>query len=204
MVDIQNASLAGGVAVGSSADLVIQPWAAALIGSLAAILSVFGYTKIQPLLERTIGLYDTCGIHNLHGMPGLMGALGGVIAAAVADDKVYPKSIGGVATVWPARGKPLNRTAGEQALNQFYTMLVSCFLAIIGGLISGFITRMISQFDPVDLEFSDQEYWQEGEKEVGKGSDDAPKKTVLSAHIPGDEDENGKEHSVEMEGATGA
>ena len=35
MVDIQNATLAGGVAVGSSADLVIAPWGALLVGLIA-------------------------------------------------------------------------------------------------------------------------------------------------------------------------
>lgn len=48
-------------------------------------------------------------------------------------------------------------------------------------MISGFMVVQISRFDPVDQEFSDALYWQEGEKEVGKGSDEAPKKTVLSA-----------------------
>ena len=60
MVSIQNATLAGGVAVGTSADLVIQPWGAILVGMFAGALSVVGYVKIQPLLA-TIGLDDTCG-----------------------------------------------------------------------------------------------------------------------------------------------
>lgn len=36
--------------------------------------SSFGYIKISPWLTK-IGVYDTCGVHNLHGMPGLFGGI---------------------------------------------------------------------------------------------------------------------------------
>ena len=58
---IQNAVLAGGVAVGGSSDLVISPGGALVLGGVAGTLSVFGYSKLQPFLRRTIGLDDSCG-----------------------------------------------------------------------------------------------------------------------------------------------
>ena len=46
-VHIQNATLAGGVAVGTLANMMIQPWGALLIGILAGAISVVGYTYIS-------------------------------------------------------------------------------------------------------------------------------------------------------------
>ena len=40
---IQNAALAGGVAVGTSANMPLQPFGALVIGSLAGVLSVLGF-----------------------------------------------------------------------------------------------------------------------------------------------------------------
>ncbi len=42
-VHVQNATLAGGVAMGTTADMVLQPFVPLVIGSIAAIVSVLGY-----------------------------------------------------------------------------------------------------------------------------------------------------------------
>lgn len=34
-------------------------------------------------------VHDTCGVHNLHGMPGVIGGIVGVIVAAAAEDTQY-------------------------------------------------------------------------------------------------------------------
>ena len=89
-VHIQNATLAGGVAVGSVADLAVQPYGALLIGSFSGVLSVIGYEYLTPLLKR-IKLHDTCGVNNLHGMPGLMSGLLSALFAMIAGEKTYSK-----------------------------------------------------------------------------------------------------------------
>lgn len=82
IADIANASLAGGVAIGATCNLVSAP-VAFLIGILAGTICVMGYAVIQPKIQKALKNVDTCGVHNLHGMPGL---LGGLIVVFVVPD----------------------------------------------------------------------------------------------------------------------
>ena len=60
-VDIQNATLAGGVAIGASANLLgVKPWGAMAIGTTAGLVSTWGFCRLQPWLEER-GLHDSCG-----------------------------------------------------------------------------------------------------------------------------------------------
>ena len=72
--DMVNAALAGGVAVGACCN-ILSPDRAFFVGVLAGALCVVGYVFIQPKLDRLLKIVDTCGVHNLHGMPGLLGGL---------------------------------------------------------------------------------------------------------------------------------
>ncbi len=85
---MQNATLAGGVAVGAVADMVLQPWGAMTIGASAGTLSVFGFRYIMPFLSGH-KLHDTCGVNNLHGMPGILAGIASIIVASLANKKEY-------------------------------------------------------------------------------------------------------------------
>ena len=51
---IQNATLAGGVAVGACADMVIEPWGAVLIGCCSGAISVLGYKFLSVSLAYSV------------------------------------------------------------------------------------------------------------------------------------------------------
>lgn len=82
--DIANATLAGGVAIGSSCDHVSLT-VAFIIGSVAGFASTFGFAVIQAKLQGALKMVDTCGVTNLHGIPGLIGGLAALLVVAGID-----------------------------------------------------------------------------------------------------------------------
>lgn len=80
--DIANAALAGGVCIGSTCSTA-NPGFSMVIGICAGILSTLGFAVIAPKVCKLIRGTDTCGVHNLHGMPGL---LGGLFAIAITGN----------------------------------------------------------------------------------------------------------------------
>ncbi|XP_073711790.1 ammonium transporter Rh type A [Misgurnus anguillicaudatus] len=142
MVHIQNATLAGGVAVGTCADMSIQPFGAMLIGITAGIISTLGFKFLTPILASKLGIQDTCGVHNLHGMPGILGGLAGIVAAALhkKNDVTAAKQAGGLAS--------------------------SLGIALVGGLITGLIMKIPFWSQPPDQNcFDDSIYWEVPEEE---------------------------------------
>ena len=178
MVDIQNATLAGGVAVGSSADLVIQPWGAVLVGVVAGFVSVAGYVYVSPWLEERFGISDTCGVHNLHGMPGVIGGLGGAISAATATAGMAGYDADQIKAIFSGRGPPptnddgtakyaedswmyktYDRSAGKQGAFQFYALLTTLAMATSTGALTGWIVGKAGGGDPGTM-FDDAQYWE--------------------------------------------
>jgi len=87
MEDVLNATLAGGVVVGSTSDMMKYPWAVLILGALGGFISVVGFHSLTPKTGKIF--HDTCGVHNLHGVPGVLGGLmGGVLAWTLDTDGI--------------------------------------------------------------------------------------------------------------------
>ncbi|CAB4002427.1 ammonium transporter Rh type B-like [Paramuricea clavata] len=156
MAHVQNAVLAGGVAVGTTANMLIQPWGAILLGTLAGIISVCGFYYVQPYLNEKLKLHDTCGVHNLHGMPGLLGALAGVVAAKLADVDDYKDSL--EQTFEAAKD---GRSSSKQAGYQTVAILITLGISIASGAIAGFIVKLKIFDSPTPQQlFDDQDFWE--------------------------------------------
>lgn len=137
MVHIQNATLAGGVAVGTCADMNINPYGSMIIGSVAGMVSVLGFKFLTPFFATTLRIQDTCGVHNLHGLPGLIGGLAGIVAVAMGASDTYTVTMQAAA---------LGTSVGT---------------ALVGGLITGLILRIPIWGQPSDQNcYDDSVYWE--------------------------------------------
>jgi len=160
IVEIQNATLAGGVAVGCTADLIIHPFGALILGFVAGAISTFGFFKIMPFLESTIGLHDTAGIHNLHGMPGVLGGLGGIFTALTSDrnygDAVSLAYTFRANTTTPIPGIPTGTDRSEQIQAGFQAaaLFTSIGIALVGGIITSLILKL-----PCFCRIKDEEFF---------------------------------------------
>jgi len=151
---VQRATLAGGVAVGV-ACVVFSPVASQVLGACVGIISVLGFTFLSPILEKYFNLHDTCGIHNLHGMPGVIGSIVGAVAMSIEATKYPAYFVHGPAQV------------GYQFEALFFTLVIS-----ISG---GFITGLFLKFIFPEKAFMDSIHWAEtGESEEDEAELNAP------------------------------
>jgi ammonium transporter Rh len=151
-VHIANSTLAGGVAVGSSARLAMTPGGALLLGVLAGVVSVYGYVYSTPMLEQTFGVYDTCGVGNLHGWPSVLGGLSSVVFVALDSDAEF-LVYGGF---W-------------QCVCQFLGVLCTIAIALGSGYVSGLVMMKMAQEDAEQYDdglWWEGEYFEKEEKEV--------------------------------------
>lgn len=130
IADIANAALAGGVAIGSTCDFATHPQAM-LIGAIAGTLSTFGFAIVQSKFQNRLKITDTCGVSNLHGIPGIFGGLAAIVFVNGIDISAQLKGI-----------------------------LITVIIAIVAGLFTGKVVSLFGKptviYDDV-AEFQDAE-----------------------------------------------
>ncbi|TKR61617.1 hypothetical protein L596_028708 [Steinernema carpocapsae] len=155
MVHIANSTLAGGVAIGTNANVILSPLHALLVGFIAGILSVIGYQYITPFMTNKLKMHDTCGVHNLHGMPGVLAGLTSVLFALVYDPKLYGNTLGSI-----YKATAHERDMKTQALYQLAGLGLVLGSALVSGAITGIILKLKIWNQVRDKEFyADGDYF---------------------------------------------
>ncbi|XP_032906036.1 ammonium transporter Rh type C [Amblyraja radiata] len=174
MVHVQNATLAGGVAMGTAGEMMLTPYGALIVGAISGTISTLGFLYLSPVLEKHLHIQDTCGIHNLHAIPGLIGAIVGAVTAAAATEGVYSRE--GLIAAFGFEGRFEGRTPSEQGGFQAAALCVTLLISLAGGIIVGFILKLPIWGDPPDENcFEDEVYWEVPEDSLY---------TVLASNTP--------------------
>lgn len=137
MEDILNATLAGGVLIGAPSGLFTQPAASLVCGLLAGMISALGFKFFTKYLEGKIGLLDTCGVNNLHGIPGLLGGILSSIAVASYQSSAMDPSLGANLSFFNATND--GRSLSTQAWYQIVGTISSWGIGLLGGIVTGYL-----------------------------------------------------------------
>jgi ammonium transporter Rh len=127
MGDLINSTLAGGVVVGASADVILNPAAALVCGALGGFISALGFNVITPKLPQELS--DTAGVLNLHCMVGIFGGIYSAIIVAFLNTVTVPAIFTPIST----------RTFPVQGGYQFACTLVSIGIGAGTGVVTGLI-----------------------------------------------------------------
>jgi len=138
---IASASLAGGVASGIVANLILTPFPALLTGVFAGAISVVGFQIITPTLAAKLKIHDTRGVFSLHGLPAIVGTFASIIILFVTNIDVYGNTIINIYPHHRADNRD-GRNPAEQALFQLAGLGATFGIALISGAITGLIIRL--------------------------------------------------------------
>ncbi|XP_075051450.1 blood group Rh(D) polypeptide-like isoform X2 [Mixophyes fleayi] len=142
MIHARNAVLAGGVSVGFTAYMLLNPWIALTLGLLAGLISTFGFAYGQGTLNVITLVHDTCGVHYTFGLPGLLGGIAYSIIILVADYRSI-------------------EILKYQAVVVFGCVVLTLTLSLVGGLLTGFLLKCKLLRPPKEWHlFHDQPYWE--------------------------------------------
>lgn len=143
-VHVANSTLAGGVAIGSSGRLNIGPGGAVFLGMCAGIASVCGYVYSSPFLESK-GIYDTCGVGNLHGWPSIVGGILSIFYVTMDPEAEF-----------------LAYGTSEQMVRQIGGIVATLAVSLLSGYFTGKLIKRLPGSDTSGEDYKDELWW-EGE-----------------------------------------
>jgi ammonium transporter Rh len=130
--------LAGGVIIGACSGLFTNSGASLIVGAFGGVVSTLGYSFFQDFLKEKIGLYDTAGVNNLHGIPGVLGGLISAIAISVyTTDPLNNSTQQSYLNFYSNTfyGRSFNTQGAIQVAGTFISVGIGVGFGIIAGLI---------------------------------------------------------------------
>jgi len=125
-----------------------------VVGTIAGVLSTVGFRFIKPVIQK-FRAHDTCGVNNLHGMPGLLAGIFGIILAFFPAYSLYTDNI--LPICWSSQNRSYLAQVGYQAL----ALVATIVIAVIGGLITGFILNLPVLSDDARSSYhNDHQHWE--------------------------------------------
>ncbi|XP_025968614.2 ammonium transporter Rh type B isoform X1 [Dromaius novaehollandiae] len=157
MSQVQDAAVAGVAVMGMAGEMLLAPFGALIAGFLAGLISPLGFRFLTPVLRSRLNVQDTCGVHNVHGMPGILGTLLGTLLTALATADAYGNRM---ELIFPhvADG---SRTASYQAVWQLCALPVTLLLVLLGGSIAGAILKIKRLGSPADTQHLENKTFRE-------------------------------------------
>ena len=163
MENILNATLAGGVAIGAAAQFIYRPGVALFIGLTTGMISAQAFHSLTPKLLECIGLYDTCGIHNLHGIPGLIGGIWSAIIVAFYNsgyDAQIAAQYSNGHFLFPTTNSFFLQ-GGLQIAGTFCSLAMGISFGVVGGLLTSFFYKEKPKYFYLDTEYFDNAHFRE-------------------------------------------
>mmetsp|Transcript_26548 Transcript_26548/g.63459 ORF Transcript_26548/g.63459 Transcript_26548/m.63459 type:complete len:616 (+) Transcript_26548:411-2258(+) len=159
--DAQRSSIAGGVAIGSVANVVAEPWQALLIGAIGGVVCSFSGHFIRLFCINSLGVHDTVGVMSMHGWPGIVGWISGVLFLLPLDhdtlsgdnqSKNLPYLLPWENVLQHRKGQ------GDAAMAQIIIGPMTIAIALVTGLVAGTVAKKITTLDR-HLMFKDDSFF---------------------------------------------
>eukprot|EP01089_Gocevia_fonbrunei_P016519 TRINITY_DN5139_c0_g1_i1.p1 TRINITY_DN5139_c0_g1~~TRINITY_DN5139_c0_g1_i1.p1 ORF type:complete len:604 (+),score=158.38 TRINITY_DN5139_c0_g1_i1:95-1906(+) len=157
MLDVQHATIAGGISIAAATAQCVTPGGAAVVGAAAGLVSAVGYAVLTPLAERHFGLVDESGVLSGHFLPGLLGGCASILSVAVATSRDH---------IFGQEPTSIFPQGGDQAGHQAACLAISFGIALGGGILTGLLLfifnwsgKKIMPRLRMHIFYSDDPYW---------------------------------------------